>query len=369
MFVSLMSRLSRKADLKRCAVPGTTVARLVLAVVLGLWEINAHAYPWGIAGQSQAGCGGSGCHSGGSYNYNASFSGTLTVAPNATATINFNVTRNSGTKVSVAGLDVSVVAGTASAGVLAAGSNTRLTNSSSPDFDAVDGEIVQPGSPQSADANGNTSWDFLYTAPNAVGTTVLYGCGNPANGDGLNSGDGPSACTSQTVTINSSPTANNDSFAVDKNSGSYDFTTALTNDRSGNGSNDPGDSISITAITVGASHGTATRVNGTTLRYTPNAGYSGPDSFTYRITDSIGATDTATVNVTVVNHAPVANDNSYSVNMNSSLPVSGARNVLTNDTDQDGDSIAAVLVANPSHGTLTLNSNGTFAYQPTTGYN
>lgn len=38
---------------------------------------------------------------------------------------------------------------------------------------------------------------------------------------------------------------------------------------------------------------------GDSLRYTPNAGYSGADSFTYEISDGNGGVATATVNVTI----------------------------------------------------------------------
>jgi hypothetical protein len=42
--------------------------------------------------------------------------------------------------------------------------------------------------------------------------------------------------------------------------------------------------------------------------------------------------------------------------------------VLQNDTDADSDPLAAVLVAGPSHGTLSLRSDGGFSYTPTPGY-
>jgi len=43
--------------------------------------------------------------------------------------------------------------------------------------------------------------------------------------------------------------------------------------------------------------------------------------------------------------------------------------VLGNDSDIDSPSLTAVLVAGPSHGTLTLNANGSFTYTPSANYN
>ena len=43
--------------------------------------------------------------------------------------------------------------------------------------------------------------------------------------------------------------------------------------------------------------------------------------------------------------------------------------MLANDTDADGDPLTAVLVTGPSHGTLTLNANGSFTYTPAANYN
>ena len=43
--------------------------------------------------------------------------------------------------------------------------------------------------------------------------------------------------------------------------------------------------------------------------------------------------------------------------------------VLSNDFDTDGDPLTAVLDTNVSHGSLTLNADGSFAYTPTPGFN
>ena len=45
-----------------------------------------------------------------------------------------------------------------------------------------------------------------------------------------------------------------------------------------------------------------------------------------------------------------------------------APGVLGNDTDADSDPLTAIKVTDPAHGTLTLNSNGSFSYTPTAGW-
>jgi VCBS repeat-containing protein len=42
--------------------------------------------------------------------------------------------------------------------------------------------------------------------------------------------------------------------------------------------------------------------------------------------------------------------------------------VLANDTDADSDPLTASLVNGPSHGTVTLNANGSFTYTPALNY-
>lgn len=126
-----------------------------------------------------------------------------------------------------------------------------------------------------------------------------------------------------------------------------------------------GDALRLrSAGPTSANGGTVAVVDDDTVTYTPRAGFKGADTFEYVVEDSRGLTDTAVVTVTVTNNAPVAVADSYTVNTGSSRSIS----VLTNDTDADGDTLGAVLVTGPSHGTLTLNPNGTGTYTSSGSY-
>jgi len=58
-----------------------------------------------------------------------------------------------------------------------------------------------------------------------------------------------------------------------------------------------GDPLTITSVSSAANG--ATSISGTNVIYTANLGYTGPDSFTYTVSDGYGGTATGTVNVTV----------------------------------------------------------------------
>jgi VCBS repeat-containing protein len=128
------------------------------------------------------------------------------------------------------------------------------------------------------------------------------------------------------------------------------------------------DTLSIQSVGA-ANNGTVT-IGGTTVTYTPNADYTGSDSFTYTISDGNGATDTATVNVEVTrtNDAPAAADDNYTTNEDVELTVA-VPGVLLNDTAADDDPLEATLVSGPSHGTLTLDRDGSFSYLPDPDFN
>src|SRR5439155_5426721 len=104
--------------------------------------------------------------------------------------------------------------------------------------------------------------------------------------------------------------------------------------------------------------------------YTPAANYNGPDSFTYKANAGALDSNVATVSLTVtaVNDAPAAASDGYNTAEDTPLSIS-APGVLGNDGDVEGDSLSAVLVSGPAHGTLTLHADGSFAYTPNANYN
>jgi VCBS repeat-containing protein len=116
-------------------------------------------------------------------------------------------------------------------------------------------------------------------------------------------------------------------------------------------------------------HGSLTLNSDGSFTYTPAAGFSGIDSFTFLAFDGIADSNVATVSILVspVNLPPVANNDTYSTAPNTTLTVS-APGVLANDKDPDGDPITAVLVSQPADGTLTFNADGSFTYTPAAGF-
>ena len=102
------------------------------------------------------------------------------------------------------------------------------------------------------------------------------------------------------------------------------------------------------------------------LFYTPNTGFVGTDTFTYTISDGV-TTDTATITISVLNEAPVAMDDEYSVRANQVLSVA-APGLLANDTDADGDTLIVQSLTSPQHGGIAAFPDGSLFYTPNTGF-
>jgi VCBS repeat-containing protein len=73
------------------------------------------------------------------------------------------------------------------------------------------------------------------------------------------------------------------------------------------------------------------------------------------------------LNTTVTNRPPTATDDAYTTAEDTTLTVAPP-GVLANDSDPDGDAVRAVVGSGPSHGALTLNADGSFAYTPAANF-
>ena len=85
----------------------------------------------------------------------------------------------------------------------------------------------------------------------------------------------------------------------------------------------------------GPAHGTLSNPGAGQPTYTPDPGYSGSDSFTFKANDGQADSNVATVTLTIspVNDPPVAADDSYTTDQDVALTVA-APGVLVNDTDE-----------------------------------
>ena len=118
-------------------------------------------------------------------------------------------------------------------------------------------------------------------------------------------------------------------------------------------------------VTSGPSHGTLSGT-GLNVTYTPQANYSGPDSFTYKATYGAATSAEATVSIVVMpmNEAPSAQPDSATTVKNSSVNIA----VLANDVDVDGDQLSVSSLTPPANGTVSIGSGGIINYRPRNGF-
>ena len=235
----------------------------------------------------------------------------------------------------------------------------------------VDGEpltVANPGTYVGAYGTLTLAADGSYTyAPNAAAQGLDTG-ETAQDVFTYTASDGTASDTATlTVTVNGAndaPVANDDTASTSEDGSASG--NVLAND-----TDVDGEALTVTnpGTYVGA-YGTLTLAANGSYTYTPNAAAQGLDTgetaqdvFTYTASDGT-ASDTATLTVTVsgANDAPVANDDTVSTDEDTN--VSG--NVLTNDTDVDGEALA---VTNPgtyvgTYGTLTLAADGSYTYVP-----
>ncbi len=266
-----------------------------------------------------------------------------------------------------------------------ASATVTVTVPNAPPVATDDAGTAAPGSPATISVLGNDSDPNIPTTGQALtvgsvtqpaggvgtvttdGTTVTF---TPATSFRkgtatftytVSDGAGGTATATVTVTVpDNAPVAADDSASTPSG-------TAIDVDVLANDTDDNGDPLTVTGV-VGAAHGTAS-VTGSgaaaRVRYVPAAGWFGPDTMTYTISDGAG-TATALVTVTTGSAAPVAADFSRTV------PGGGATtiDVLSHVTDADtaGSSLTTTGTGGAAHGTVSVNGAGAVVYTPDPAY-
>lgn len=197
--------------------------------------------------------------------------------------------------------------------------------------------------------------------------------------------------------LNYPPIAQNDAIFTD--SGAAVTSTVLNNDSDPNGDvlTVVSATLKSTSFTIGSSTTVSGKdVNGNPISnagsltlnanggytFTPTTGFYGKvDSITYVISDGAGGYDTANIYIDVlqgaVNNHTFANDDAKTAFVDENI----SGNVLNNDTDPESNTqtVSAVSVngtpitignptAIPSVGTITLNSDGTYLFDPLSNF-
>ncbi|MFC7356937.1 Ig-like domain-containing protein, partial [Jejudonia soesokkakensis] len=246
--------------------------------------------------------------------------------------------------------------------------NTPVTGDVSTNDDNLDGPAgsevftLVSGPNQGGTLTFNPDGTYTYTPPaDFVGEDIFV--------YEVCDGGNPQACDQATVTIevvddpileNDPPIANNDTAVTEVN-------TPVTGNVLVNDYDLDGDPITVTTTTVTTTEGVVVTIDPITgvYTYTPPTDFTGVDTFVYTICDDADPAlcDEATVYITVIDNSgniTVANDDSYYGEINTTI----SGNVLTNDTDPEGDgqTVTSLTVISLNGVTVTINPDGSFDY-------
>ncbi|MFO0751249.1 MAG: Ig-like domain-containing protein [Myxococcota bacterium] len=174
----------------------------------------------------------------------------------------------------------------------------------------------------------------------------------------------PVVVTIHVTPANDAPVAAADSVSVDE-AGSA--TTLVGGASSVLANDEDGDGDALSAVLVdGPAHGALTLAADGSFRYVHDGSETTVDGFSYQADDGVARSAVVTVSIAITaqDDAPVAVADEVRVAEGGTVSAlaDGATSVLANDLDAEHDALTATLVRAPSHGTLTLRADGSFAY-------
>ena len=200
------------------------------------------------------------------------------------------------------------------------------------------------------------------------------------------------------IAVNDVPVANNDVAIVTEDN---KLTVSAGSGLLSNDTDIDGDVLKITGFTYPGIVGTPVIGTAFTIpnvgditinedgsyEFTPLPNYSGTvPVITYTIDDGNGGTATATLTITInaTPDAPVAVNDTNTLNEDTPLTINAANGLLANDTDADNDQLtvsgytiagisgvkaAGAATVIPNVGTITINGDGSYSFNPVLNFN
>ena len=208
--------------------------------------------------------------------------------------------------------------------------------------DTIDasGAITAVGTASAGTASwteGDSTVDYTAAANGSGDATFTYTVTDKAR---------QSATATVTVTVVPLPTATDQSVTIAQSATPIDLTGKFTGDGA--------------VLTTGTAGNGSVAVSGAVVTYTPAAGFSGSDSFTYTVTDSMGKTAQATVSVTVLQAPDLADDSATTT-------VAKAATVKVTENDPFVGTGTLAVATQPGNGTAAV-SGSDVVYTPAAGF-
>ncbi|NLS97836.1 MAG: cadherin-like domain-containing protein, partial [Planctomycetaceae bacterium] len=238
---------------------------------------------------------------------------------------------------------------------------TLTLSSSDPGDDTIESWFIDWGDTQTETVSGNpasVTHEYAVPGPYTIQATAT-------------DEDGTYSANSHGVTVNNvndAPYVANliDDMSVDVGTGQTIVDLSQT---FGDDDLPYGNSLTLSITSNDNTVLVAALINGSSLILDYLAGQVGTATIVVRATDNAAAFVEDTFTVTVVNQSPVTTDDAYPTDGVNPVVIGAGSGVLANDSDPNtGDTLTAHLVSGPSEGSLTLNTDGSFAYTPNAGF-
>src|SRR5215207_6256762 len=209
---------------------------------------------------------------------------------------------------------------------------------------------------------------LTYTpAANAYGDATVKVKAHDDSGT-ANGGQDTSAEQSFTINVtavNDAPIADADTMATDEDTRLVFPSSDLVGNDDEGADNESSQTLTVTEVYEGT-HGIVSLGNDGNITFMPEANFSGDATFRYLGCDngspSQCSVQRATVNVTAVNDAPVADDQSVTTDEDT------AKQVTPSASDVEGEDLGYTMVSAPQHGTLS-GTGANLTYTPEADYN